>query len=301
MILKPPRTKGLVIGILLLVILSAAITTSVIQLASETVTPFLGIWTSLVVIGLPLIALNIYRIYGLITAQYILDRDGVYVRWGLSRVQIPLGKIKDVVPQNEITPRLSKRFGFWWPGCVVGKSQSKSHGSIDFFATSTARGNIVIALENRKIVISPPDVQAFIRTFADTVQMGSLEEIPELSEHPDFFSARLWEDRSARLTILGGLSTILILLAFLALRVPNLPSMVPFGFDRAGVPDIFVPPARLLLLPLVGGVFWLVDLILGSWLYRQEGNRPIAYLVWGVGVLMGGILWIAVINLITTS
>lgn len=301
MILKPPRTKGLVIGILLLVILSAAITTSVIQLASKTVTPFLGIWTSLVVIGLPLIALNIYRIYGLITAQYILDRDGVYVRWGLSRVQIPLGKIMEVVPQSEITPRLSISFGFWWPGCVVGKSQSKFHGSIDFFATSTARGNIVIALETRKIVISPPDVQAFIRTFADTVQMGSLEEIPEFSEHPDFFSARLWEDRSARLTILGGLSTILILLAFLALRVPNLPSVVPFGFDRAGVPDVFVPPARLLLLPLVGGVFWLVDLILGSWLYRQEGNRPIAYLVWGVGVLMGGILWIAVINLISAS
>lgn len=301
MILKPPRTKGLVIGILLLVILSSAITTSVIQLASNTVTPFLGIWTSLVVIGLPLIALNIYRIYGLITAQYILDRDGVYIRWGLSSVQIPLGKIKDVVPQSEITPRLKIRFGFWWPGCIVGKSQSKSHGSTDFFATSTAPRNIVISLENRKIVISPPDVQGFIRTFADMVQMGSLEEIPEISEHPDFFSARLWEDRSARITILGGLSTILILLAFLALRVPYLPSMVPFGFDRAGVPDIYVPPARLLLLPLVGGVFWLVDLILGSWLYRQEGNRPIAYLVWGVGVLMGGILWIAVINLITAS
>lgn len=301
MILKPPRTKGLVIGTLLLVILSAAITTSVIQLASKTVTPFLGIWTSLVVIGLPLIALNIYRIYGLITAQYILDRDGVYIRWGLSSEQIPLGKIKDVVHQNEYIPRLKLRSGFWWPGCVVGKSQSESHGSIDFFATSTAAGNIVIALENRKIVISPPDVQDFIRTFADTVQMGSLEEIPEISEHPDFFSARLWEDRSARITILGGLSLILTLLIFLALRVPSLPSIVPFGYDQAGVPDIFVPPARLLLLPLVGGVFWLADLILGSWLYRQEGNQPIAYLVWGVGVLMSAILWAAVINLITAS
>ena len=76
---------------------------------------------------------------------------------------------------------------------------------------------------------------------------------------------------------------------------------VPFGFDENGVPDLFVPPPRLLILPLAGGALWVADLVIGSWLYRIEQNRPIAYLVWGMGVILVSLLWGAMINLIAAS
>lgn len=298
---RPPRTIGLIIGCLLLVILLAGIAFSVTQLASETVSPFLGIWTSLVVISLPLTILVGYRLYGLQTARYILNRDGLYLRWGASTDQIPIALIKKVLVQTHYPSVTRPRFGIWWPGCMVGQIQSEKHGLIEFFAASNSNGNVIIQLSDRIIVISPPDVPGFIEAYSEIVRMGSLEEIPELTQRPDFFSARLWEDRYARVLIVVGLVLILALLAFLAFRVFSLPSLVPFSFDHNGVPDLFVPPTRLLLLPLAGGGFWLADLVVGSWLYRRDRNRPIAYLVWGMGVLLVSMLWGAVINLITTS
>jgi hypothetical protein len=298
---KPPRTIGLLIGSSFLVILLAGITVSVFQLASETVSPFLGVWTSLVVICLPLTLLVLYRLYGLLTAQYSINRDGFYLRWGISAYQIPLAAIEEVSHQTQYPSVTRPKLGIWWPGCIVGQSDPAEHGLTEFFTTSRSSGNVVVHLSDRIIVISPPDVADFIQAFSEIVQMGSLEDIPELIQRPDFFSARLWADRYARGLILIGLILILVLLAFLAYRVSSLPSLVPFGFDQDGVPDLFVPPTRLLLLPLVGGGFWLADLVIGSWLYRRERNRPIAYFVWGMGVLLVSMLWGAVINLITTS
>jgi hypothetical protein len=184
---------------------------------------------------------------------------------------------------------------------MTGEFQSDQLGPVEFFAASTAKGNVIIQLNERSIVISPPDVDDFIQAFSEIVQMGSLEEIPEISQRPDFFSARLWADRYARGLIGLGLILILALLASVSYQISRLDSPVPFGFDEHGVPDLFVPPPRLLILPLVGGVFWIADLVIGSWLYRTEKNRPIAYMIWGMGVVVVSMLWGAMINLIAAS
>jgi hypothetical protein len=298
---RPPRTIGLLIGILLLLGLFSGIGFSVFQMASETVSPFLGIWTTLVVIGFPLALLVIYRLYGLLTAEYILNRDGFYLRWGLATDQIPIADIAALQPQSGYPGVSRPRLGIWWPGCITGQSHSEEFGLTEFFACSTIKGNVIIQLRNRVIVITPPDVQDFMQAFSEIVQMGALEEIPEISQRPDFFSARLWADRYARGLIGLGLILILALLASVSYQVSRLESTVPFSFDEFGVPDLFVPPARLLILPLVGGVFWVADLVIGSWLYRMDKNRPVAYLVWGMGVVLVGMLWGAMINLIAAS
>ncbi len=259
---RPPRPLGLIIGIFLLVILFGGISISVIQLASETISPFLGVWTSFVVIGLPLTSLVLYRLYGLITAEYVLNRDGFYIRWGISTDQIPISAIKGVFPQNEFPAVNHPKIGLWWPGCVVGQIPSNEHGLIEFFAASTSKENVIIQLTDRIIVISPPNVADFLHAYSEIMQMGSLEEIPELTQRPDFFSTRLWADRYARAMLLVGLTLILALLAYLAYRVSTLPSLVPFGFDQNGIVDLYVPPALLLLLPLVGGGFWPAVLLL---------------------------------------
>lgn len=296
---KPPRAIGLVIGSMLLAISLGGIGYSLYQIASRPVSPTLGIWTSLAVICFPAALFLIYRLYGLLTCEYIFNRDGFYLRWGISTDQIPIAAIISISLQTEYPSIKRPKIGFWWPGCMVGEIHSERFGLAEFFATSRPDKNVVIHLPQRLLVISPPDVSDFIQSFNEVVQMGSLEDIPERSQRPDFFSARLWVDRNARGLILLGLLLILILLAYLAYRVFDLPPLVPFGYDHRGLPDLFVPPARLLLLPLVGGAFWLADLLVGAWLYRRDQNRPIAYMVWALGVLLGGLLWVAVINLIT--
>lgn len=270
-------------------------------MASETVSPLLGVWTSLVVLGFPIALLVIYRLYGLLTAEYILNRDGFYLRWGVATEQIPIAQISAVQPQSQFPTVLRPKLGIWWPGCIIGDFHSDEFGLVEYFAASSSRKNVIIQTSDHLLVISPPDVQDFIQAFSEIVQMGALEEIPKISQRPDFFSARLWDDRYARGLIGLGLILILALLASVSYQVSILDTTVPFGFDEHGAPDHFVPPPRLLILPLVGGVFWVADLVIGSWLFRIKQNRPIAYLVWGMGVILVSLLWGAMINLIATS
>jgi hypothetical protein len=265
------------------------------------VTPLLGLWTTLIVIATPLTFVVGYRLYGLLTAKYILNRDGFYLRWGLATDQIPLASIRNFETGTESIGSLRPRFGLWWPGNVVGVRDVDGIGSCEFFATTTSQDTLLISLDSHNLIISPPNIDDFMQSFQEVVQLGSLEEIPEIRHRPVFFSATLWADRLARTLILLGVGTIIALLAYLSIRVPNLPAYVPFGFDPEGIPDLIVPPTQLLLLPLAGGVFWLVDLILGAWLYRREENQKVAYVLWGMGVLLGVLLWGAVIQLIIAT
>ena len=298
MITKPPILRGLLIGGSLLILLLSGIIFGILQIANGEINPLLGIWVSIVVLGSPLLLMVVYRLYGLITARYILDRDGFYLRWGFCVEQIPIASIDKMIKGDEMPANLTPPFVFRWLGCIVGQKMVEGFGLVEFFATRPINQQLVIPLKERSLVISPPDIETFYQSFLEAVHLGSLEEIPHISVRPDFFSARLWADHWARILILSGLILNLCLLGYLGFRTGNLPESVPFGFDSVGLPDTFVPPSQLLLLPLVGSFYWLADLLVGVWLYRLERDRQIAYVVWFTGILLGGLLWGAVLHLL---
>ncbi len=84
-------------------------------------------------------------------------------------------------------------------------------------------------------------------------------------------------------------------------QASTLPTEVPFGFDPYGQPESLVPPTRLLLLPMIAGFCWLVDLAIGLWLYRRDDQRPLAYGLWGISVLVAGLLWGASLHILAAS
>jgi hypothetical protein len=172
---------------------------------------------------------------------------------------------------------------------------------VEFFATSTGEGLVVLTSGERHLAISPPDPEAFLRSLKDALRSGALKRVAEVSQRPDFLFARIWADRRARALILAGLLLPLSLLTFLAIQGQRLPPQVPFGFNPGGLPGPLAPPGRLLLLPLVGGLCWLVDLSLGAWLYRRVGNGLFAYALWGTAVVVGGLLWGATLQLLAAA
>jgi hypothetical protein len=298
MIVKPPKVQGLIIGSILFLLSLGGIVFGILHLAAGEIGPLLGLWTTIVILGIPILLLVGYRLYGLLTAHYVLDRDGFYLSWGFASEKIPLSAIENIMDGEVIGSRYGPSPGFWWPGCIVGRRGVEGLGEVEFFATTTAKDQVIIPLENRSLAISPPDAGAFQQAFMDFVRLGSLEEISTNSYRPDFFSARLWADRIARFLILAGLVLVLSLLAYLAFRIVDLPDQVPFGFDLLGQPDTFVPPSQLILLPIVGGFFWFLDLMIGVWLFRLDRDRKISYAIWFVGVVLSVLLWGAVIHLL---
>ncbi len=290
----PRRTLGFALGLLLLAALVTAISLSIAQLGQGLISPVSLVWIGLLLLALPLALLVINRLYGLVTARYRVDRDGLYVQWGMSYEQIPLDMISEVGPLREVDgasgdkpaePR-RPRFGFWWPGCMVGRSKG---GVLDFF--STTKPLMVIRMTTgRALAISPPDTEAFQGAIFSATRMGSLEAIPERSVRADFLVTRVWSDRLARGLILAGLIIPLLLLGTLVIMAPSLPELVPFGFGPAGQPTPLAPPGRLLLLPMISGLVWIADLVLGAWFFGNDSDHPVAYALWGAAIVAGALL-----------
>jgi len=297
----PPRRQGLIFGVFLLMILLGAIVFSLNRLATAPISPWITLWVTIPLVGVPLTLLIGYRLYGLLTARYRLDRDGFHLTWGLVAEQLPLVAISSLRPANEVAPKLRPNRGLWWPGCVYGRREVDGEGVVEFFATSGSQGILVLSAGDRLLAISPPDLEAFHQNFVDATRMGSLEPIPTRSQRPDFVIASIWTDTVARVLILVGLVFPLLLLGYLALRLPVLPLQVPFGFDPTGAPDPLAPPGRLLLLPMISGLCWLANMVTGVWLYRREADRPLAYAVWMTAVLVGGLFWGAALHLLAAA
>ncbi len=273
-----------------------------VQLASASITPLTVLWVALPLVSIPLALFVAYRLYGLLTASYRLDRDGFYLSWGLAYEQVPLADLSEPRPVLEVAPELRPGWRLWWPGCVLGLRTEKDLGEVEFFATTARRGWLLLPVAGgRHFVISPPDPMAFRQAFLDASRMGSLEQLATRSERPNFLFARLWQDQWARSLILAGLVFPLLLLGFLAVRAPGLPALVPFGFDADGQPDLLAPPGRLLLLPFIGGVTWLVDLAIGAWFYRRSRDQVLAYVLWSLPLLGGALLWGAALHLLSAA
>jgi hypothetical protein len=147
--------------------------------------------------------------------------------------------------------------------------------------------------------ISPQDSEAFLSAFNSALRMGPLETIPAISKRPQFVQMVFEVNRAARLLVVVGVLLPLLLLGYLGLQVVGLPTEVPFGFGPEGFIDTFASPGRLLMLPMIGGLCWLIDLVAGFWLYRSEKNRPLAYALWATPILVGGLLWGAALQLLS--
>ena len=219
-----------------------------------------------------------YRLYGLLTATYILRRDGLLIRWGLRREDIPLNQIEWVRPANELGFRLPLPW-LRWPGAILGNRRGNELGLVEFMAGDTAH-LILIATSQKVFAISPKDMKGFMAFFQQLNELGSLTPLEAQSVYPRVLIGRVWEDRLARILILGSLGVGLALLAAVAISIPNLTNIT--WTDPGGT----APAERLLLLPILGGLIWFFDLLSGIFLYRKGGDlRLAAYLIWGSSAL----------------
>jgi hypothetical protein len=301
MITRPSLYPGVGIGIIFLLILASLVTTSVYQLARVALSPLMVLWVILPLILLPLAIIVLYRIIGLVTARYQIDRDGFYLRWGMAGEQIAISGIRGMQDGSTLGQMLRPPLGFWWPGCVLGTKETEEYGRVEFFATGGSESGVLILLEERALMISPPDPEAFILAFRSAERMGSLEKIEQYSLRPNFVFGQIWRDWTARGLIGVGALLPILMLGYLALVAPGLPNEVPFGFNSLGQPDTFAPPTRLLLIPLIAGFSWLVDFFVGLWFFRQRAQRMFSYMLWATAAVVGALLWGAILALLGAS
>jgi hypothetical protein len=222
----------------------------------------------------------VYRAYSLRNASYTLERDGIRLRWGWRAVDIPMNAVLWVHSTSELTypvslPRLR------WPGSIRGAGYLPRAAEVEFMASEASK-LVLIATAERTYAISPSNPQAFIETFERFTEIGSLHPIEARSVYPSLLLSRVWSSRPARLLLLSGAGLSLLLLIWVYLSTGAL-DQAPMGFLPDGSPGEPGPAVRLLLLPVLNGLFFLGDAVLGLFFFRTEERQPLAFLVWGTG------------------
>jgi hypothetical protein len=225
----------------------------------------------------------VYRLYALLTAHYTLRRDGLQIRWGLRREDIPLNDIEWIRPAAELGFNLPLPW-LRWPGALIGSRKLAELGTVEFMSADLAT-MLLVATPERVFAISPGDTREFMALFKQINELGSLAPLEAHSVYPTLLLGKVWEDRTARLLMMISFGVGLVLLAVNAIAVPGLDEVPWIG---AGVT---APAERLLLLPILDGLIWLMDLAFGALLYPRGGDMPLAaYILWGSSALTGLLL-----------
>ncbi len=224
-----------------------------------------------------------YRLYALVNAGYILRRDGLLIRWGLRREDIPLDSIEWIRPANEVGYRLPLPW-LRWPGAVLGKRVVNELGDVEYLGSDTAH-MILVATPGKVFAISPENNKGFMTNYRRVNELGSLTRLDAQSVYPRVFIGRVMEDHIARWLVIVGFFIGMLLLAVNVIAIPGLDT-IPWV-----EPGSTAPAERLLLLPVLNGLIWLSNLALGTILYRRGGDHRIAaYLLWGTSGLTGILL-----------
>jgi len=289
----------LAIDVIALAALLAAGLFGVVRLSSAPLSMLTVLWILLPLLAAPLGLALAYDAYGLLTASYRVDREGLRVRWGWSVEQVPIASIQSVRTLTRQVGLAGLKGGLRWPATRVGTARQAEHEGLEIFLAQ-GRGQLLqVEAADRSLLLSPVDAEAFLEAYNQARLLGSLQPMQSVSLRPRFALAELVADRIGRLLLLGGIALPLVLLGYLAFRVPDLPAQVPFGFDPQGLAETFAPPGRLLLLPLISGLCWLFNFSLGLWLYRLPSQRMLSYALWSGSVLVGALFWGAMLQLLT--
>ena len=159
----PPRNKGLIVNGAAALILSAGSAASIMLGLNQQIGAYFILFLIISLLLAAPVPLILYRAYALMHARYLLDRDGLRLRWGLRAEDIPLLEVEWVRYSGAwlqiFLPRATLARGRSGHGAVPRS------GAVEFMA-STAEPILLIATPQKVYAISPEDPEAFIRTIA---------------------------------------------------------------------------------------------------------------------------------------
>ena len=278
----PPRRKGYILYAGLTLVLLGLSGFLLIFALDQQSSGFFVLTLLGAVLALIPIPFILYAIYSLLRAKYILDREGLKLRWGLRVVDIPMPDIEWVRMANASQPALpTPAWGF--TGLMRGVKHSPDLGEVEFLASDQSC-LVLVGTAAKVFAISPEKPNDFLRAFQSTFELGSITPLKPISNQAGTFFSAVFADRRARLVIIVETVLILALLVTVALIIPSRPT-VTLGYQSAGIKVAPSPSDRLLLLPVLSFFALVVDLSLGFFLFRTKRTRAVAYLTMASGLI----------------
>jgi len=292
----PAKRLGLIIHAVIILVLAGVSTWGFLNITRAAVGPMFVSYLLAALLAFAPIPFFAYRAYALLRADYYIDRDSLAILWGLRVEDIPLTDIEWIRPASDLSAPLSlPRFRL--PGAVIGTRRHADLGLVEFLAADS-RKLILVATSKRVFAISPKEMASLVRTFARATELGSLTPAEAKSVYPSFIITQAWDNPFARFLWMSGLILNLGLFVWVGILIPSLPQ-VPIGFNSFGAPAEPSSSVRLILLPFISSLMFMIGVFAGLYFYRWELQRPLAFILWLSSTLCAVLFLIAVLFLVT--
>jgi hypothetical protein len=287
----PDRWYGL-LAMLGLILVDAACVGIILQRPVDGLSFTLVLW----LLASLLILLYVgYRTLGAFTLEYWVDRDAVTLVWGPTRQIVPVGQIQQVLTAD-VEHRMPRPQPWHWPCPNRRRATCDGLGVVNAYATRSLDQQVILVTGAESYSLSPGDPGGFLHALQERYALGVARPLQAELRRPPLWTWPLWRDRTALVLIGAGLVGVLLMFGALCFRFPALSSDLPLHFDASGIADRIVPKSGLFVLPIIGLVAWVFNLVIGIWLYRRV-QQGAAYLLWGGAVAVEVIAGLALFNL----
>jgi hypothetical protein len=261
----------------------------------------LGLGAALVLL-LAALVLVLYWSIAALRLRYHLDRNGLVIVWGASRLIVPIMCIEAITTGDEFfsqsgeSTALRAFRGIGWAGLRAGRTFLSDDTPARVVTTSALAQSAVVLTPDRAYVVSPRTPDAFVEAWRVHRPLGPTQNWQEEEKRASLFNLHIWQDRPAWVLVGLGLLANLALHIYISLVFDQLPAMLSFHFDALGQADRIAGRIEILRLPQMALLMLVLDLGLGFVLYRQQ--HIAAYLIWGGGLVLQLLVWGAVLTII---
>jgi hypothetical protein len=297
----PPQSPGRIIGLALIAVLLLFDIGFLLLLLLAPI-GILSVFLGLLLLGsLPLIGIVIYVTAGISSARYRVEDGLLIIKWGRLVQAVPMHTISEILSSEEIED-VSEFRGIHWPGCVIGQGLLRVANGRElrtaFYATRSREEQVIIVTETMSYGLSPANPFAFIASLQALMESDLGEQEAAAYSEMGILDWSIWPDRGALLLVGASVVLNLALFAFLSVIYGRLPEEVPLHFGEIGIVDRYGSPSGLFVLPLIGLVTWVAAIILGWFFYFPRHEKPVAYIVWGITLVIELATWVAVVGLV---
>ena len=243
-------------------------------------------------LDLAVLCMVVYWSVATLGLRYRLDRNGVIITWGASRLVLPMDRIQAIVPASQVDDELGLTAAFqgrtWsggWAGC-----RRLADGRVGWLRsnTSVVRSTVMLTPDDA-YVVSPQRPEDFIDAWRVRRPLGPTQHWREEEQRTWLLGLPIWNDHLTWVLMGGALVAALVLHGYLAYIYDRLPEALSFHVDLMGQTDRIGQRSEILKLPLIAFLMLMLDLVLGFAFYRHE--RVAAYLAWGGGLVLQLLAW----------
>jgi hypothetical protein len=258
MVAKPAASRGVWLGALLVLAAAALVAAAGWGLAVTWPGPAAAVLFSVLLVGLVLLSVAAYWLFGLLTLTYSVSRDGVTLSWAASRTTVPMGDITHILQGRPYAEPLR---GLRWPGHEVGRTTLVTDDGLrrELFvlATLPPERQLILVTSDVAYALSPQSRSAFVRELMLRRHIGPVQPLEHGTRNPLLGRFGIVRDSlAARLLLLAALVNA-VAFAWLIWHYPALPSRVAlwYQYDATAGRPITVslqPLALAWQLPAVG-------------------------------------------------